>query len=502
MRKIAIYCRQSVDKKDSISVETQEGFCRNYINCVPTNEPIEVYCDKGYSGKNVERPAFQKMLKDVMADKISRIIVYKLDRISRNLTDFCLMYEEFKSHGVEFCSVNDRFDTATPSGQAMLKISVLFAEMERQNIQMRVKDNYYDRIEKDGRWAGGPAPYGFTIGKTSDNKPTLIVNENEMKAVRYCFNEYAYSPNTSLGKLAKDLRSKGYQSKRKNGAWDNVTIARMLQSPVYAVADKALKKYYEVKKANFLNDEDWKGTTSCHIVGKKPGNANVRKYTDLKEQYIYLTNFKGQIDSKTFIMVQERLEQNKKFARANAPSKLEELAGLIKCKKCGYAVKSYSKSTNGQPYLSCYGRHGLSACDVSFKGIKFKEIQTKVGIEIQKELNKIAQDILEEMVDSKKRESQIEAYREQMKNLIELVALGGDSAKAVHEKIEELQQQINEIQLSEFMDTRMTERLRIRDVLPLVYSRMSADEKKSICQQMIEKILLSDTGDIEIVWKI
>ena len=72
----------------------------------------------------------------------------------------------------------------------------------------------------------------------------------------------------------------------------------------------------------------------------------------------------------------------------------------------------------------------------------------------------------------------------------------------VHSKIETLQQEINEIQLTEFMNTKTTERLRVSDRLPLVYNRLSIDEKKSICQQMIEKILLSSNGDMEIIWKI
>ena len=502
MKKTAIYCRQSIDKKESISVETQETFCRNYINRIPHNKIIEVYCDKGYSGKNINRPAFQKLLEEVTQDKIEKVVIYKLDRVSRNMADFCNVNEIFKQHNTKFCSVSEEFDTTTATGAAMVNIAMVFAQMERENISMRVKDNYYDRIKKDGRWAGGPAPFGFKNGRTSDNKPTLVVCEEEMEVVRYCFATYAYSPNCSLGKLAKDLQSKGYQSRRKNGSWDNVTLARMLQSPVYVVADEGLKKYYQIRKANFLNDEEWDGTTSCHIVGKKSGNANVRKYTDLKEQSIYLTNFKGQIDSKTFIMVQERLEQNQQFGRSNAPSVLEELSGLIKCKKCGYAIKSYSKSTNGMPYISCYGHYSLKVCDAKFKGVKFKEIQEKVGIEIQKELDKIGMDILQEMIDKKQRESKITTYQEQMEKLIELYTLGGDSARIVHKKIEDLQQKISEIELNEFLDTRTTERLRIKDRLPLVYKRMTMDEKKSICQQLIEKILLSETGDIEIIWKI
>ena len=152
-------------------------FCKNFINSKPTKEPVEVYFDKGYSGKNTIRPEFQRLLMDVREDTVSKIVVYKLDRISRNLLDFTSMYQEFENHKVEFCSVSEVFDTSTATGRSMLKISMVFAEMERETIQMRVKDNYYQRVRTDGRWAGGPAAYGFKNARTVDKKPTLQVNE-------------------------------------------------------------------------------------------------------------------------------------------------------------------------------------------------------------------------------------------------------------------------------------------------------------------------------------
>ncbi len=493
----AIYARQSVDKKDSVSIETQIEKCE-----LITNDKTEIYKDKGYSGKNTDRPDLERLIKDIKADKISRVIVYRLDRISRNITDFYNLYSIMQEHGTDFVSVNENFDTSSPMGRAMMGILIVFAQMERESIQERVKDNYYSRISMDGRWAGGPAPYGFINGRTKEKKPTLIVNEEEMEIVKYCFNEYAYSPNISLHKMAVALTKKGYKSRREKGGWDNVTIARMLQNSVYAVADERLRKYYEIRKIKFLNESKWDGSTSAHIVGKKAGNVNTRKYTDLKDQSIYLTNFAGVIDSKTFIMVQERLERNEQIGRSNAQSVLQELAGLIKCADCGYAVKSYSKSTNGMPYLSCYGKYGLKSCDTTFHGVKFYDIQEKVGNEIQKELDKIAQGILSEIASDTKKENKIKELETRIDNLLEIASLGGESAKVVHSKIEKLQEEINEIQLSEFMNTRATERLRISDRLPLVYKRLSTDEKKSICQQMIEKILLSSNGNIEIVWKI
>ena len=497
MRKDAIYARQSVDKKDSVSIETQIEKCE-----VIAGKDSFIFKDKGYSGKNTDRPDLAKLISDIKEDKVNRVIVYRLDRISRNIIDFYKLLDIMDKHRTSFVSVTENFQTDDKMQRGMMGILAVFAQMERESIQERVKDNYYSRISMDGRWAGGPAPLGFCNSRTADNKPTLSVNETEMEIVRYCFNEYAYSPNTSLNQICNYLTENGYKSRRKNGGWDNVTISRMLQNSVYAVADKRLQKYFEIRKIRFLNEGEWDGSTSCHVVGKKPGNANVRKYVTLEEQSVYLTNFAGVIDSKTFIMAQERLEQNEQISRSNAPSILKELAGLLKCADCGYAIKSYSKSTTGAPYLSCYGKYGLKVCDTTFKGVKFAEIQKKVGIEIQKELDKIAKVIMQEIANDITKENHINELKTKIDNLIELASLGGESAKAVHNKIEKIQQEINEIQLSAFMDTRATERLRISDRLPIIYKRLSDDEKKSICQQMIEKILLSSNGDIEIVWKI
>lgn len=155
-----------------------------------------------------------------------------------------------------------------------------------------------------------------------------------MEAVKYCFDKYAHCPNVSLFQLCQDLKEKGYKSKSRSGAWTATTLSRMLQSPVYVVADEHLQKYFQTRKIQFLNDGVWTGETSCHVVGKKNGNSHISKYDTLENQSVYLTNFKGHVDSKTYIMVQERLMDNEQIARSNTPSALEELAGLIKCKEC------------------------------------------------------------------------------------------------------------------------------------------------------------------------
>ncbi|MCH5249180.1 MAG: recombinase family protein [Lachnospiraceae bacterium] len=497
-RKIAIYARQSVDKKDSLSIETQVEFCKNFINSKPTTEPIEVYFDKGYSGKNTIRPEFQRLLGDIRDDMISKIVVYKLDRISRNLLDFTSMYQEFENHKVEFCSVSETFDTSTATGRSMLKISMVFAEMERETIQMRVRDNYYQRIKTDGRWAGGPAPYGFINARTADGKPTLKVDEKEIEIVKYVFENYSYRPNISMGMICRELTSMGYKSRRKNGMFDNVTISRILQSPVYCMADEILYKYYQIRGIHFLNDEeDWNGTSSAHIVGKRVGNYNVRKYADLKEQSIYLTNFSGVIDSRTFINVQERLAQNEQVKKNNMPTNMKEFQGLLKCANCGYAVKMYTK-----PKLACYGATQLHCCNMDLKELSFDKLRKELGAEVQKNLDKIAMDLVQSASIQASKKERIEELKKEIDNLLEIAAKGGDVSETVYNKIETKQQEINTIELDLFLNKRVTDKLHINYSIPINYNRFSDEQKKSICMVLIERIKLHQNGDMEIKWKI
>lgn len=109
----AIYGRQSIDKKDSISIESQFEFCRYELKGGEGRE----YKDKGYSGKNIERPDFQRLLQDIKLGLIKRVIVYKLDRISRSIVDFAKLVELFKQYNVEFVSCTEKFDTSTPMGR-------------------------------------------------------------------------------------------------------------------------------------------------------------------------------------------------------------------------------------------------------------------------------------------------------------------------------------------------------------------------------------------------
>lgn len=406
MRQEAIYARQSVDKKDSVSIEAQIEQCRALAK---TREPL-IFQDKGFSGKNTERPDLKRLFEAIRAGRISTVYVYKLDRISRNIVDFNQLYQTMEAYGTEFVSVNEKFDTSSVMGRAMMQIIAVFAQMERETIQQRVKDNYYYRIT-DGRWAGGPAPYGYKNARTENNVPTLKPVPEELNLVRAAFSLYDGTAHLSLASLCTWLYNQGYRT-RKGGKFVSCTLSRIMQNPVYVQADQKLYKYFQTKKIKFLNEqEEWDGSTSCCIVAKKKGNSSLSKYEDMKEQSVYLTNIPGIVPSHLYISVQSRLKKNEQFKRANSPSALEELAGKLKCASCGHTIKSYSQSTNMRPYLSCPGRATHKICGESYRKVNFETLQEQIGREIQGYLDSIEGRERQKQEENRK----LEARKEELK---------------------------------------------------------------------------------------
>ena len=133
----AIYSSQPADRKDSISIEGQIEFCKYEL--------------RGGSFKNTDRPKFHELLADIKRGLIKKVVVYKLDRISRSILDFATMMETFQAYNVEFVSSTEKFDTSPPMGRAMLNICIVFAQLEQKTIQKRVTDAYYSRFPHERR---------------------------------------------------------------------------------------------------------------------------------------------------------------------------------------------------------------------------------------------------------------------------------------------------------------------------------------------------------------
>lgn len=249
IREDCIYARQSVDRKDSISIESQIDFCKYELK----GGSCRIFKDKGYSGKNTDRPEFQKLLGEIRKGKVRRVIVYKLDRISRSILDFATMMELFQEYDVEFVSSTEKFDTSTPMGRAMLNICIVFAQLERETIQKRVTDAYYSRCLK-GFHMSGQAPYGYQL------EPTVVegIRTKKMVAdpvaadhVRLMFEMYA-EPETSFGDITRYFEEQGIKIYEKSMV--RSFLSQLLRNPVYAQADLELYEFFKSQGAAIVND--------------------------------------------------------------------------------------------------------------------------------------------------------------------------------------------------------------------------------------------------------
>lgn len=159
-RKVAIYVRVSTQYQvDKASLPIQREELTNYAKYVLNIDKYEIFEDAGFSAKNTERPAYQQMMSRLRIGEFTHLLVWKIDRISRNLLDFANMFQELKQLGVTFISKNEQFDTSTAMGEAMLKIILVFAELERNMTSERVSAVMIN-MANNGVWNGGRVPYG------------------------------------------------------------------------------------------------------------------------------------------------------------------------------------------------------------------------------------------------------------------------------------------------------------------------------------------------------
>lgn len=224
--KVAIYPRVSTQEqaKEGYSIGEQIERLTKYCEAMGW-EVYKVYTDPGYSGADTNRPGLQSMLKDIRRGRVDKVVVYKLDRLSRSQKDTLeLIEDEFLKNGVDFVSMSENFDTSTPFGRAIVGILAVFAQLEREQIKERMAMGKEARA-KEGKWNGGqnsPLGYDYINGE-------LIINAFEALQVKEMF-ELA-SQNVSSYRITELFNKKGYNTRY--GTWESSTIRRSLRSKVY-----------------------------------------------------------------------------------------------------------------------------------------------------------------------------------------------------------------------------------------------------------------------------
>ena len=483
---VAIYARQSLDKKDSLSIEGQIELCQRYAG-----EETSVFQDKGFSGKNTRRPAFQELMDQVRTGSIQKILVYRLDRFSRSISDFSLIWRELEEYGVEFQSVTENFDTSSPMGRAMLNVVMNFAQLERETTAERVKDNYYHRFHL-GAWPGGPAPFGFDLTKikSPDGRmtPSLKVNDHA-KIVRRIFETYAV-PGISLRQLAKQLTEEGIHGpKRQN--WDNVTLSRILHSPLYVQANEDVYCYFLSKGLSIAQPpEAFDGSHACNVIGRR--DRSRKQYKGPGQQQVSLSNHKGFIPPRLWLTVQDKLDKNKQINRQKAGT-YSWLTGLLKCGKCGYALRiNYGKKEN-KYYLLCSGRSNFGKCDASI-GLDLRELEALVETELVKVLDQCPEE--EVWPQEYAVMEEIQEIEQKIERLVSALAESSSVAVGyISKQIEKLDQERERILAGARQKGKTSS-----EQTKVDFAAASFQEKAMIAREFIDRILV-EGEQINIQWK-
>lgn len=355
-KSIAIYSRKSKFTGKGESIENQIELCRQYIRVSNGDEAADrvlIYEDEGFSGGNLERPQFKRMMSDAKDGKLSAIVVYRLDRISRNIGDFAGLIESLNDRKISFVSIKEQFDTNSPMGRAMMYIASVFSQLERETIAERIRDNMHE-LAKSGRWLGGTTPTGYGSEQvqrmTVDGKVrkacklNLIPEEAELVRLIYA----KFLETRSITKTDAFLLQHGYTTK--NGKnFTRFAIKGILTNPVYAKADPAVWAYFQeqgvdlfAEQAAFDGD---RGVMAYNRTEQKPGKTNQIRPMD--EWIVALGAHQGLMEGADWVKAQYLLEQNRSKGYRKPRSNVALLSGLLVCGDCGdYMRPKLSKREN------------------------------------------------------------------------------------------------------------------------------------------------------------
>ena len=336
--RVAIYVRVStlhqIDK-DSLPMQKQDLI--SYARLMLGTDDIVIFEDAGYSGKNTARPKYLEMMSQIRNGLFTHILVWKIDRISRNLLDFASMYNELKDLGVVFVSKNEQFDTSTAMGEAMLKIILVFAELERNMTSERVTATMIARAG-NGQWNGGRIPYGYDYDPDTHE---FTFNEDEFNIAHLIHDKYEELH--SLVFESRWLNEHNYRT-RSGNLWNPVSLRIILKSVFYC-GDYRYNVLKEGNRQKVKDSSEWITITDHHpaIVSREQ-----------KERIIAM------------------LEANSKLSKDRSvyqgAKRTHIFAGLLICGNCGkgmwstiqnkkdWSYSNYSCSTRRRTLVDCDGK--------------------------------------------------------------------------------------------------------------------------------------------------
>ena len=316
---VALYLRVSTEDqvKEGYSLEVQ----REYLESFAKREGLEIfkiYKDDGISGYSAERPALKNLLKAAKEKKFDLVLVYKIDRFSRNLKDLLNLVDELSSSGVGFKSATEPFDTTTSTGKLMFQQLGSFAEFERNRIAERVFPGMVKGVQR-GNWQGARyAPYGYRYNK---EKKLLEIGEEESKVVKLIYTMFLCDK--SIRAITEYLTRKGYRNSKGN-IFSTKLIGDILKNRIYT----------------------GKLVWNAHFYDKTQKTKKGYRYIKNPPEKVIISQGKHQpiIPEEDFELVQEKLKQRRVEQRRKAND--YPLSGLLYCAKCNHKYLGISSISN------------------------------------------------------------------------------------------------------------------------------------------------------------
>ena len=303
MKRVIIYVRVSTQEqaREGYSIGEQIDRLQKYCDAMGWTI-YKIYTDAGYTGANTDRPALKELIRDVKKGKADKVVVYKLDRLSRSQLDTLFLIEKvFLSNNTDFVSMNENFDTSTPFGRAMIGILAVFAQLEREQIRERMTMGK-DARAKEGKWNGGKCPIGYSF--IADE---LVINEFVAMQIKELFQLFV--DGTPVRTIERMFNDKGYKNQY-GTAWTMRQMTRTLENATYIGMLKRKGEWIQGHHASIIDNETFE-----------------------KAQRI----------------LQERQKRYEESGLTNGQTTY--LGGLIYCTHCG---ARYGKSRTGSPISKVY----------------------------------------------------------------------------------------------------------------------------------------------------
>ncbi len=377
---IGIYGRKSLysDKSDSVRNQLQMG--REYALSRYEDPIIIEYEDEGYTGANTIRPGFIRLENDIKKKKIDVLICYKIDRLSRNVHDFSSLFNILQKNKIEFVSLKEQIDTTTPLGRAMMYLSSVFAQMERETTAERVRDNMIE-LAKLGVWVGGKAPIGYEREKVTLNgkiHTKLAENKNEIPHLLMIYNTFLQG--YSLGGLETLFRKS--RVKTLNGSYFSASqLYQILITPHYVPATYKMYNYFADKGCIMaVEKEKFNGKQAILIYGRTSQEKGKPHIINPPDKWIVTVGLhKPIIDEEKWLSVQERFGKNK--IDKTRKYEIGILKSIVKC-ECGYTMrvqhkvdKVYRKVYDNY-YCQNRNRRGTDFCNM--KMVRVDKLDSKL----------------------------------------------------------------------------------------------------------------------------